>query len=120
MLPAERVDERRQPVIPGIALGADTDHAGLTSAVPSHVCLGRLDIVKDAPGGFEDAAAGGGHHHALAHAQEQWRPQSSLDGAQLMTDRGLRQVQLSGRLRHAPGRGHRRHHLEMPDFDVHE
>ena len=120
MLPAEGVDERRQPVIPGIALGADTDHAGLTGAVPPHVFLGRLDVVKDAPGGLEDAAAGGGHHHALADAEEQGRSQPSLDGAQLMTDRGLRQVQVSGRLRHASGRGHRRHHLEMPDFDIHE
>ena len=66
MLPAEGVDERRQPVIPGIALGADTDHAGLTGAVPPHVFLGRLDVVKDAPGGFEDATAGGGDNHALA------------------------------------------------------
>jgi hypothetical protein len=37
-----------------------------------------------------------------------------------MTDGGLRQVQVSGRLGHASGRGHRRHHLKMPDLDVHE
>ena len=107
-------------MVPGIALGADTDHAALAGAVPPHVLLGRLDVVKDAPGGLEDAAAGGGHHHALAHAEEQRRPQPRLDGAKLMADGGLRQVQVFGRPRHASGRGHRCHHLEMPDLDVHE
>jgi hypothetical protein len=120
MLPAEGVDERREPVIPGITLGADTDHTGLARGVPSHVFFGCLDLVKDTAGGLEDPAAGGSHHHALAHAEEQGSAQPSLDGAQLMTHRGLRQVQISGRLRHASGRGHRGHHLEMSDLDVHE
>ena len=95
MLPAERVDERRQPVIAGVALGADPEHAGRDRRQPPHVCFGRGDVVEDAPGGRQDALAGGGHHHALADAEEQRRPEPILDGAQLVADRGLRQVQTS-------------------------
>ena len=116
----EDLHERRQPVIPGVALRADAHDTRLARAEAPHVFLGRPDVFEDAVRRREHAFSRGGHDHALPHAQEERRPEPFFNSAQLMADGRLRPVQLAGRTRHAARRGYGGDHLAVSDVDVHD
>ena len=116
----EDLHERRQPVIPGVALRADAHDTRLARAEAPHVFLGRPDVFEDAVRRREHAFSRGGHDHALPHAQEERRPEPFFNPVQLMADGRLRPVQLAGRTRHAARRGYGGDHLAVSDVDVHD
>src|SRR5687767_1982750 len=115
----ERREDRAEPVISGVALGADADGPLAVPGEPPHVVFGALHFAEHAPRRFEDAAPRLGQYHAPPESGEERRPEPPFDIAQLMTERGLREMQLPRRLRHAAGVGDPRHEPQMPDLEVH-
>ena len=116
---AESHQQRRQPVIAGVALGGEPQHAGVLLPHPPDVVLGLRQALEDVLRGRQQPLAGRRQHEALADPQEQRRAEARLDAAQLMAERGLRQVQPVAGAREAPGLGDRGHQLQMADFEIH-
>ena len=84
MLSVERRQQRRQPVIAGVALRADADDAVAMARETAHVLFGALDVAEHTAGGLEHPPAGRGEHHAAAEADEERRAEPRLDVAQLV------------------------------------
>ena len=55
----EAREQRRQPVVAGVALRADADRAGAVLRKLAHVVFGALHFVEDTSGGREDSLAAG-------------------------------------------------------------
>ena len=94
--------QRRQPVIAGVALGGDAQHAGVLLPHPADVLLGLRQPLEDVLRGHQQPLAGGREHEPLADAQEERGAQPRFDAAQLVAERGLRQVQPVAGAREAP------------------
>jgi hypothetical protein len=115
----ERPQQRRQPVIAGVALRAHAEDAGAFPGNLPDVLFGAAQIVEDGGRRAQHPFARGRDNHALAHAVEQRRPEPGLDVSKLVADGGLGEVQSFRGARDAAMRGDFAHEPEMPDFKVH-
>ena len=87
--------QRRQPVVAGVALGGDPQHAGVLLAHPADVLFGLRQTLEDVFRRRQQPLARRRQHQPLADAEEQRRAEARFDVAQLVAERRLRQVQPS-------------------------
>ena len=106
-------------MIAGVALGAEPDHAVTVAIQREHLRLRLLEVFQDAVRRLHQHGAGRGERHALSQAQKERGPQSFLRVPQLVTERGLRQVQSFSRGGHAAFFRDSGQQLQMPDFQIH-
>ena len=111
--------QRRQPVIAGVALGGDPQHAGVLLPHPADVLLGLRQALEDVLRGHQQPLAGGREHQTLADAQEERRAQPRFDAAELVAERRLGQVQPVAGARQAAHVRDGGDQLQMPDFEIH-
>ena len=67
----ELLQARRQPVIAGVALGADAQHSFVLEAGWSELRLHVADVAENGPGGREELLAGAREAHAAWNAAEE-------------------------------------------------
>jgi hypothetical protein len=116
----KRGEERREPRVAGVARGADADDTVLVIREPRDVFFGGFDIREDAPRGREQSLAGRSERETAIDTQEERSAEAVFNLAQLMTERGLRDVQPFSRPREASLGRNRINKLKMSQFDVHE
>ena len=88
-------------------------------AHPPDVLLGLREPLEDVLRRRQQPLAGRRQHQPLADAQEQRGAEPRLDAAQLVAERGLRQVQPVAGARQAAHVGDRGDQLQVPDFEIH-
>ncbi len=113
----EQAQPRGQPVVHGVALGGEADDTPGPEGMAADLLLGAVELVEDGARGAQEAFPGGGQYHALADAVEEARPQVPFDVAELVTERGLGEVQPPARLRDAALLGDRLHQLQVAHLE---
>ena len=119
MRPAILLQHRRQPVVARVAFGRDAQHA---PAVPGQLTdrVFRLDDRRQhLVGRREQALARRRQRQPLADPKEQRGAEPRFDVAQLMAERGLREVQREAGTRQRARLGDRANQLQVPDFELH-
>lgn len=89
----EGLQPRRQPVITGVTLSAQTQRAALVGGHFQHIVLGALEFIEHRARRGQQAFARLGRQHAFVQAQKQRRAQARFEVEQLVTERRLREVQ---------------------------
>ena len=119
MFPLEDRQQRGEPVIPGVALGADANAPVGLAPQPADVRFGHLDVAQDPPRGFEHAASRRGQHHLAPDADEERRLEPGFDVAQLVAEGGLGEKEPLRGPGHAAGVGDFGDQPQMTDLEVH-
>ena len=110
---------RREPVVAGVALGAEPDHGRAAGRLAPERLL-RLDqLGYDPSGGLEQPLAGRGRHHPLAQAVEQREAEPALQLQQLVAQGRLGEVQVPGRLGERAMLRDGQDQLQVPNLEDH-
>ena len=115
----EFVQQRRQPVIAGVALGAEPQHALHARRHPAQVVFGAAEIVEHPPRGGQHPFTRGRRQHAPAQTHEELQPGTRFEIEQLVTESRLRQVEPLGGTRDGTGLGDRVDQRQVFDFEHH-
>ena len=90
---AEFLEHWREPVVRGVALGAEPKQFSTTDAIARDVHAGALDLAQHHAPRAKQARAGLGRDEAARMPSEERYANASLEGAQRVTERGLRDVE---------------------------
>ena len=113
---AEGIHDRHEPVETRVAFERDAQRASRTALDAFEVALGSLDVGHHLLRQLQKALAGLAQLHGLALAAHHGQPVVGLQCAQLMRQRGLRQVQPLGRTRDRAAVSQCDQGPEMTDF----
>ena len=116
--PLERLQERRQPVVAGLALRTHANHAAAVLTETAYVGFEAPHLGDERPCRRQEALPRRCRLHPLAETQEERRPEPPFDLAELMAHRRLRHVEPVGGARRATGLAEFRDQPEMPDLQI--
>src|SRR5262249_39353910 len=113
------LEQRRQPVIRGIARRAEAQQSLVSIGDPLERAFGSTKDAQRPLRGTEQAIAGQRRHEPSTDAMKERRSQSALELDELMAERRLRQIEMLAGVRQRPVRGNRLDELEMLHFENH-
>jgi len=91
----EELQTSRQPVIAGIAFGADAEWRG-AGGRGAKLLFGGGKVLQNGAGAVQQTAAGSGEDHFLVDAVEELGVEFFFGGVKLMAERGLSEVKFAG------------------------
>ena len=113
------LERPREPVIAGVALGAEPQHRLASAGQAAERLLGGEEGGESLAGGLEQAQPGDGGHHALAHPQEELGAEPALEVEELVTQGGLGEVELSAGPGETAVLGDGGNQAQVADFEDH-
>ncbi len=103
-------------MIAGVAFRAQPDLTARSAVESLDLHFGSAEFVEHPARTRDQALSGGRQHHLSSQPQKQRRPQLFFRIAQLVAQRGLREVQAFSGFGHAAFFGHGHQQLEVSDF----
>jgi hypothetical protein len=116
---AEALEDRRQPVVAGVALGGDPQHAAAAGAEPLEVVRRLVEDGEDAIRRGEEPPARLRRRRTTAAALEEPGAEAVLELAQALAHRRLAEPQTPGGAADAAALGDGADQAQMADLDLH-